>query len=695
MQPSTHESIRRIAQSTNTRLDFFQRFLPILLDQTEAILAVAWDGSENPCRPLCRSEASAGGLSKPTLQIGLSEVQHGELLQQAITQGRCLTILPQPSVKHEAGEKQAAAVLLIAPLRRGEVADVIELFVPAGLTDERYNQQAANLMSLCQLASKHAAAFAVEAHQDKSYRDARANDSENENSNHAPAKRISPSQLDEYVHQLHRSLDLTETVRQVANEARRILDCDRVTVIRSHGRRQQIVAVSGQPSVNRRSNNVLTLQTLAGRILPTRQPFWFPAESELPGEIQQPLDEYLNLAGSRSLIVVPIFDQPQPLLEPPKPVPFHPRVIGGIVIEQFSNQWVREDVDQAVEIVTRHAADAFRNAHRHRQLFLYPLWKWLGKSKVVVAARNITKTAAATAGLLLASLLLAFYPADFKVACEGVIVPANRSKVFAQVDGVVAEIAVSHGSLVAAGDTLLTLSNVELQSEAEVLTGRIKELVEEIKTTETLLLTLRSEDDADIGQQSLNAQKAELRSYQRQLELINETVERLRVVSPRAGQVVTWNLEDRFRLRPVSRGEVLMEVVDTGGEWQLELDLPDRDIGHVRQALRLAEAKEATTTQSVAAKQNQPAGLPVEFILAAAPEHVRYGRVIEIASTTEVSPDKGQTVRVKVAIAREDLDIEQAQSGVSANIVCGRTSLGYALLHGVGEFVQKQWFRLF
>jgi GAF domain-containing protein len=94
--------------------------------------------------------------------------------------------------------------------------------------------------------------------------------------------------LDSYVANIHQSLDFREAAGHVANETRRVLDCDRVTVFKKVGNKFQVTAISGQPSVNRRSNTVKLLQKLADVVLATGRNFWFPlgTDSDIPPQIE-------------------------------------------------------------------------------------------------------------------------------------------------------------------------------------------------------------------------------------------------------------------------------------------------------------------------------------------------------------------------------------------------------------------------
>lgn len=651
MSSFTEDTIRTIVLTAPGREAFYESLLKLVADETGANSAVAWDCNVNPLRPISQVHRTA---NQP-VRLGFSQTAHSEILLQATKAAKSLVVHPKPA-PHVPDEQNP--VILIGKIPSSTGIELIELFVPNGASDDEYKSKTQILEDICDalIGMDFSSAIGQQAP--------------------LPPKRISPMQLDEYVHQIHRSLDPKETAVLVSNEARRILDCDRVSVLEVKGKRCKVTAVSGQPSVNNRSNTIYLLRKLAQKVLWTKQTFWYPTEKQLPVEIEKPLHEYLGLAATRSMVICPVYDQPPRYEERPDPVPLKRELIGGIVIEKCSEEWTQDSVNEAVDIVTRHASDSIRNAHNHRQLLFYSVWKWLGKSKIVLAARNLPKTIAATTGLVALSLIMALWPASLKVSCDGVLIPELRSRVFVPVDGTVSKILVKHGAKVKKGEILIKLENLELETRSAELNGKIDELEQNIRSTETLLLS-RVDEDQQLSEQTLNAQKEELKSLRRQHQLVLQKIEKLDVASPRDGQVVTWNIVDRFERRPVSRGEQLMEIVDVEGDWQLELNLTDPKVGHVLEA----------------AKQNE--NLEVEFILAADPERKFKGQVIEIGKATELTSDQNHAVPIRVKIESAQLDIRQAKSGVSANIVCEETSLGYSLFHGVQEFFQKQWFKLF
>jgi multidrug efflux pump subunit AcrA (membrane-fusion protein) len=91
----------------------------------------------------------------------------------------------------------------------------------------------------------------------------------------------------------------------------------------------------------------------------------------------------------------------------------------------------------------------------------------------------------------------------------------------------------------------------------------------------------------------------------------------------------------------------------------------------------------------------------VTFILATDPGRHLQGRIKEIHRSAEVRGDEGNTVLIKVAIDKSQFqNLEQGVikpgAAVSANVHCGRASLGYRLFHPVWSYIQtKIIFRYF
>jgi len=484
------------------------------------------------------------------------------------------------------------------------------------------------------------------------------------------------SSSNEFIHGLHQSIDLADTTKTIANETRRWLDCDRVSVLRVKGKRCKVMAVSGQPSVNRRSNTVRLLTNVAEKVLPTGQVFWHPDENELPPQIENPLSEYLGVAATRTLVVAPIFDQPDSTDMQVDQHREDKKLVGGIVIEHCREQLSKSEFSPRVETAVRHSCNAYRSSWQHQNLFLYSVWKWLGKSKIIFAARHLPKTIAAAAGLIALGLILTFVPSDFEMSCDGQLVPIERQRIFPRRPGVVTEVHVDHAQQVSAGDPLVSLTDLELDYRIAEAEGRIDEIRQTVRSSKSGRLNRDKDDSSAIQKESLLAQQAELLSLENQLKVLAKRKSELTVTSPLSGHVMTWDVRDKLKSRPVTVTNQLMEIANVDGKWQLELDLPDRKVGHFLEHWNRSREKD----EQVA----------VDFILAADPSTTHTGHVESIGTTTAMNGEHEHHLKIKVKIDIEGIDVRQSRSGVSAKIHCGTESLGYSWLHPVLEFFQSK-----
>ena len=70
-----------------------------------------------------------------------------------------------------------------------------------------------------------------------------------------------------------------ETAYTIANEARRLIECDRVSVAIRKGNRCTIEAISGQDIFDKRSNTVELLGRLASAVVATGEPVWYAGDT--------------------------------------------------------------------------------------------------------------------------------------------------------------------------------------------------------------------------------------------------------------------------------------------------------------------------------------------------------------------------------------------------------------------------------
>lgn len=522
------------------------------------------------------------------------------------------------------------------------------------------------------------------------------------------------TQLEDFTRTIHRTLDVPETTYTIANEGRRLIECDRVSVALRNGTRCRIVAVSGQDVVDKRATSVRLLGKLANAVVKAGEPIWYSGDtSNFAPQVEKAVENYVDEAHTKMIAVYPLIRKKKQAGEEeddPTKRDKSERPFGALLVEQIEDSRIPERMRKRVEIVADHACSALGNALEHRSIFLLPVWKLIGKSKLLFTARMLPKTLLVMATVIALVCSLIFVPWPFQPHCTGTLEPTNRQKIFAPLDAEIKQLFVDHNSPVRGpftgedgvayrGSRLVELRSSELESTGMRLLGEQQEIIEQISSLERQKHDqdnkLNEYEKAQIVSQ-LEVAKIRLETNQRQQRVYRQQIQDLFVTSPIDGTVVSWDIKQRLNSkRPVSRMQFLMEVADLEGSWQLELSMPEKRMGSIAEYKKMLKEKDPN------------AKLRVEFILATDPNVKYHGSVVEIHDRAEVRSDTGSagaaatgmnTVLIKVALDDQDSLPPSLRPGAecSAKIDCGKKPLGYVLFYEVIAFIQKnilfRWF---
>jgi hypothetical protein len=501
------------------------------------------------------------------------------------------------------------------------------------------------------------------------------------------------AKIDQFSKEIHNSLDVKDTAYTIANEGRRLIGCDRVSVTVTHGNRQVVEAISGQDTMDTRSNIVTLLRNLATRVCATGEPLWYNGSmQDLPPQVEQALEAYVDESHTKSLAVLPLFKTSiwkQKRAEElggetqAKYQSDRGEVIGSVIIEQIDSVQSRELVAPRAELVCQHSARALGNSLEHNGLFLMPLWRTLGQSRALVTARNLPKTLLIS-GLVLGTLLALFLiPKEFQLKADGTLQPEIRKEVFFAANGEVQNVLVDHGQLVKQNQLLVELKNHELEQELQQVRNDLATASAALRTIERQQLNQRRTQDP-----ALSAQKAELiekvNGFRKQINVMEEKVKRLKVLSPIDGRVTSWDVENKLRNRPVTIGNLALEVADPSGPWELVVHLPDNRVGH------LIRAQQQTKRED----------LPVSFVLKSHTGESFQGTLSEVQQAATIHDQHGHGYRVRIKLDKTELQgrlgLSELKQGteVVAKIACGRRSVAYCWFHELIEWVQIRLFSI-
>ena len=242
-----------------------------------------------------------------------SQLQHGRLLRQVIAKGEPALVAPHSgsgagvesdsergvidSDDPEIAANPTGYLLVLAPITsdRG-VEGLVEIFQRDGARPTTQRGYQRFLMQICELAGEYVKSRRLR---------------------HYATKQSLWEQLESFTSLVHQRLNSRETAYTIANEGRRLIGCDRVTVVLRKGGSYHVEAISGQDTFDKRSNVVRLLRNLARTVARTGEDLWFDGDtSDLAPQVEKAVNAYVDEAHTKQLAVLPLQEALDPSEEP-------------------------------------------------------------------------------------------------------------------------------------------------------------------------------------------------------------------------------------------------------------------------------------------------------------------------------------------------------------------------------------------
>ena len=488
------------------------------------------------------------------------------------------------------------------------------------------------------------------------------------------------NQLETFNYAIHSSLDLREAAYAVANDGKRLVGCDRLSVALKIGGRMLVEAVSGQEIVEQRANLVRELTRLCKVVAQSGEDLVYTGSTEgFPPEIRDALEVYVDESGSKAVVVTLLY-------KPESDASKEKQVFGCLVAEQIGDEMAPTDMQARTEVVSRHASTALWNAQEHDKIFLLPVLKAVGSPWRFFRGRTLAKIVAVLLAIVALIGVLAFVPWMLTIEGKGSLLPENRRITYAPQKGIVQEVFVEHGQRVKPGDLLVRIEDKELERQLKQLIADNAAAAVQIRSLKSQRNRVQSSQERAKLEADLAEAQIKLESTQEQIDLIQDQKQLMEVRAPVAG-IITSPFEAKRELagRPVEVGQELVQIAATDKDWVLEVEVPDDDMGPVLDAERRLKAE-------VAAGQKPPGTtLAAYFVTMTDPEHRYEGYVRRIAAKAETVESK-HVVKVTVGFddtVRQDFlrrnQVKELRPGaeVRARIKCGKARLAYVLLRDV------------
>ncbi len=672
--------VSEIAQLSKSDLgpeEYYPAFLQRIVSALAAIGGAVWVIRDGRRLDLAYQIKMSETLLAPDSE---DATRHFGLLTRVAASGEPSLIPPQSGTADEQGAANPTRFLLVlAPMRSdNQVEGVVEIFQRPDAQPVTQRGYLKFLMQMCELAAEWLKTRKLR---------------------QISTRHSLWEQADHFARLVHEQLDVRETAYVIVNEGRRMVGCDRISVGLMRGRICKIEAISGQDTIENRSNIVTHLGKLSTRVVATGESLWFDGTDEdLPPQVEEALDRYIDESHTKRLAILPLRrpkgagdGRENATGEADSESNEANEIIGVLVVEQIESDLPEEVLRSRTDLVYEHSARALTNAVDHERIFLMPLWKTIGKSRWLFNARNMPKTVAALVALVVLVLALFLVRKDFEPSAKGTLQPVVKRDVFVPVDGDVIDVKVKDRDFVKAGDLLIKLRNTDLEVKYQDIIGQIQVKRSRLVSVRRSLFEQRARSDLrareEIERIRLSGEAEELEqelvTLDEQYQLLTKKRELLEIRSPIAGEVMmSWDVQKSLMYRPVTTGQLLLSVADPKGDWELELYMRESRGGHVRRA---RADKELQT-------RYPGAGERVSYVLATDPGSKRSGKVSEVKESTEVREGEGNIVKVKVDIDRSELGDPHPGATVTGQVFCGRKALGYVWFHEAWEWLQTHVF---
>ncbi|MBY0527080.1 MAG: hypothetical protein K2R98_27040 [Gemmataceae bacterium] len=506
------------------------------------------------------------------------------------------------------------------------------------------------------------------------------------------------TQLEAFARQVHGSLNPTEVSYIVANEGRRLIECDRVSVAIRLAQKNHIEAISGADVVEKRSNLVQLMRKLADEIVNwgERLVYTGTKDDSLPPAVVSALDAYLAESSSKLLVVLPLKDERES--EGKRPAR------ATILIESFDPPPGVDQMIARLEVVGRHATSALYNSVEHKRIPFRWIWMPLAKVQEGLGGKTRAIMAGVGVGLVLAILILIFVPYPLKMDAKGQLLPVERRQLYSIVEGQVAGFAsgLQPGSQVYEGQPLILMHDVKLEMKLRDLRSEIEGAEKEVRAlglqyneAQNLGDKIKISSEKEQKQALANRKREELEAMYDRTNADRNRVGFFWVKSPLNGTVLSADFREQLTNRYVKASEQLLRVGDKDQAWEIELKIPQKHIGQVLQAYK--------------DPANPDEELDVDLLLLSEPTQTYKGKLARGKIAGEANPnrdDNNESEPVVLAWVRIDgPGIPEADqlprkllltgTEVHSKIRCGNHRMGYSLFYGVWEFLYEKvvfWF---
>ena len=635
-------------------------------------------------------------------EVGLDEVengrqQHDELLRQVVMKGQPAMLAPQSGLGTSDGSAMPPGnptnfVCLIAPIMvEKDVAGMVEVWQDPNRGVDAQRGFLQFIIKMAALAGNY---------------------TRNQQLRQMSNQQQVWTQLESFSKQVHSSLNPVEVSYWIANEGRRLIECDRVSIGIRDGGKTNVQAISGADVIEKRSNLVQLMTRLFTVVADWDEKLVYHGtkDESLPPSVLRALDDYLAESNSKLLVVAPLRDEREKDSKNP------PRSV--LMMESFEPEQAPEQLEARMEIVAKHATTALYNSSEWRRIPFGFIWKPLAKVQQGLGGQTKAIVLGVTFGviLLIAAMILVPYP--LKMEANGQLLPLERKKMYTPLAAQVVEIRSPYdtGKRVTYNSPIMIMWSRELGEKMLKLEQEWRSAKLEVESINAALAkdNIANEDELTIQRQKQMEIRDSRHQRLEELKAIYNTkgfskLGEFHLKAPMTGVILTPDIRENLVGREVGPNEPLMRIGNVNPEnpkihnWEIELKIPQKHIGQVLAAFD--RIRKEMKEKGVA---NPDPELDVDLLLSSEPTYTYKAKLAFSRVNREAIPDRtdnNEAEAMIIAYARvfgndipKDVQLrpEKLVTGteVHARIRCGNHAMGYSLFYGVWEFMYENvvWF---
>jgi len=675
------EEIAQLAEADLQPAAFYSEYLQRVYFATQGIAAAVWVKTPQGNLQLqCQINLKEVGLDRTPE----SKPMHDELLRQAVLQAKGGIIRPHYSHQFGgpndpvAGNTTDFVVLLVPILQEKQVIGLVEVW-------EQPNREASVFQNLFQFLVRMAAFVSIF--------------QRNYQLRTMLGQQDLWLKLEGFSRQIHGTLHVTECAYLIANEARRLVEVDRISVATRAADKCAVTAISGADVVEKRSNLVQLMRALFDAVVAWGERLIYTGTKDdtLPPKVLDALDAYLHESNAKVVVVMPLIEERDKEKKRP--------ARSALLVECFEAKVPPEQLLARLDVVGRHAGSALFNALEHHRIPFRFIWAPLAYVQDGLGGKAKAITALVCAALTILVLAMIFVPFPLKMEANGQALPLQRMWIYSPLQGKVEDIplGLKSGSKVAKGQPLFLMFDPDLQKRIVELKASIESLDREIN-----VLPGRNDNpnDPNRGADVLNIKKAEIEKRWKVDQLRSEKTRNnadlnrpgwYTIVAPRAGIILSADFRENLIGKTVKPSDQLVRIGYTDadhpkiGDWELELKIPQKHYGQIARAFeKLPPGAELDVDILFTSRANQSfrAKLRKDKIAQQANAQKDENNEAEpvVMAWARVHPINGD-------IAPDDQippDLLLSGSEVHTRVRCGNAAMGYSLFYGVYEFAYEK-----